>query len=124
MIDSGIEILQEFEDGEILIESEAIKFELRDIKKDKFRTTVAHNHTILGTAILTNDVTNDEYSNMVETVMSYVYDKVIYWGTCDGVARGLPTEVFESGKRPFSVGWGLRFDETKTEVCTNCYFVN
>lgn len=113
------EILQEFEDGEILIESEAIKFELRDIKKDMLRTTVAHNHTILGTAMLTNDA---EHSNMVETVMSFVYDKVIYWGTCEGVARGLPTEVFENGKRPFSVGWGLRFDEPKTEVCTELLF--
>lgn len=116
MIDFEIEKLQEFEDGEILIESEAIKFELHDIKKDKFRTLVAPNQTILGTVLLTNDA---EYSNLVETVKSYVYDKVIYWGTCEGVARGLPTEVFENGKPPFSVGWGLRSVEKITEVCIN-----
>lgn len=119
LIDFGIEILQEFEDGEILIESEVIKFELRDIKKDKLRTSVAHNRTILGTAVLTNDA---EYNNMVETVISYVYDKVIYWGTCEGVARGLPTEVFENGKSPFAVGWGMRSVEKTTEVCMNWYF--
>lgn len=59
---------------------------------------------------------------MVETVISYVYEKVIYWGTCEGVARGLPTEVFENGKPPFQIGWGMRSVASQTEVCFQTIF--
>lgn len=109
--------LQEYEDGEVLVESEPTKYELRDIKKDKWRTSYNRDPRVLGTAVLAN---NGEYSNTVETVISYTYDKVIYWGTIEGVARGLPTEVFENAKLPGvnlgATGWGFKINETKTEV--------
>lgn len=119
--------LQEYEDGEILIESEPIRYELRDIKKDKWRTSITPNITILGEAVLSN---TGEYSNTVETVISYVFNRIIYWGTVEGVARGLPTEVFESGKPSLKLkeGWGLKVSELATEVrsfnCTYSQFEN
>lgn len=79
------------------------------------------NRTVLGTAVLLND---GEYSNMVETVITYEYEKVTYWGTCEGVTRGLQTEVFENGKTAVKFGWGLKDVENRTEVCfiyTNIY---
>lgn len=108
--------LQEYEDGEILVESEPIRYELRDIKKDNLRTSTTPNETILGTAVLEN---TGEYSNTVETVISYKFNKIIYWGTIEGVARGLPTEVYENAKSsPIKLkdGWGLKVSEVVTEV--------
>lgn len=69
----------------------------------------------MGTTTLSN---NDDSSNSVETVMSYQFEKVQYWGTYEGVARGLPTEVFETNKPPVKLerGWGSREAYTRTEV--------
>lgn len=69
----------------------------------------------MGTTTLSN---NDDSSNSVETVMSYQFEKVQYWGTYEGVARGLPTEVFETGKQSVKLerGWGSREAYTRTEV--------
>lgn len=72
---------------------------------------------MLGTAVLAN---SDVRSTAVETVITYTYDKIIYWGTIEGVARGLPTEVYENPKLPPAnlgpTGWGFKINETKTEV--------
>lgn len=110
---------QEYEDGEVLVEHEPIRYELRDIKKDKWRTSYGRDLRVLGSTILANS--NDpERSNTVETVISYTYDKINYWGTIEGVARGLPTEVYENPKLPpvnlGPTGWGFKINETKTEV--------
>lgn len=56
----------------------------------------------------------------VESVITFTYDKIVYWGTIEGVARGLPTEVYENPKLPSvnlgPTGWGFKINETKTEV--------
>lgn len=115
--------LQEFEDGEILVESEPIRYELHDIKKDKWRTSITSNETILGTATLSN---SDEGTNTIETAITYEFDKVIYWGTLEGVARGSPTEVYETKSSPIQLpkGWGLRDIQHLTVVkqLTNFFF--
>lgn len=106
---------QEYEDGEILVESEPIRYELHDIQRAKWRTNIVRNKTVLGSTILSND---GEYSNTVESVISYDYEKQIYWGNADGVARGLKAEVFEKNKLPLLLakGWGLKVTEQLTEV--------
>lgn len=113
-------IFQEYEEGEVLVEHEPIRYELRDIKKDKWRTSYGRDKRVLGTTILANS--RDE-TNTIETVISYTYNKIIYWGTIEGVARGLPTEVYESPKLPpvnlGPTGWGFKINETKTEVQHN-----
>lgn len=101
----------------MLTESEPKRYELRDIKKDKLRTSMHPKEQILGTAILEN---TGDYSNAVETVITYTFTKIIYWGTVEGVARGLPTDVYENAKSPpvslGPTGWGFKINETKTEV--------
>lgn len=106
---------QEYDDGQILIEYEPIRYELRDIKIDKWRTHIVRNLTILGETILSN---SEEYSNSVETAIGYTYDKVLYWGTYEGVARGLPTTVYETNKAPVQLdkGWGLKEVHKREEV--------
>lgn len=61
-------------------------------------------------------VNEGEQSATIETVMSYQYDKVLYWGTVEGVSRGLPTEVFETGKPKVQVNWGLSETLKKVDV--------
>lgn len=72
--------------------------------KSKLRTQINQNRTELGSAILFND---GEHTNLVETVISYNYDRVQYWGTIQGVSRGLPTRVYEHGKPVVEINWGL-----------------
>lgn len=98
-----------------MVEAEPIRYELRDIKIDPIRKHVVVNETILGTTTLSN---NGQYSNLVESVIAYQYDKVQYWGTYEGVARGLPTNVHENGKATVQLerGWGLEEVFKKDDV--------
>lgn len=113
-------VAQEFEDGQILIEYEPIRYELRDIVIDKWRKHIVRNVTVLGETTLSN---SEDYSNSVETAIGYVYDQVLYWGTYEGVARGLPTTIYEKNEAPVNLenGWGLREVHKREEVnfCTN-----
>ncbi|KAG4078503.1 hypothetical protein HA402_009215 [Bradysia odoriphaga] len=106
-------IENEYEDGQILVEAEPIRYELRDIKTDKWRTQVFRNATLLGSVTLAND---EEISNLIETVISYKFDKIQYWGTLEGVSRGLPTKVYETGKAAAEFNWGLKETLVKIEV--------
>lgn len=87
-----------------MAEAEPTRYEIRDIIKSKLRTQINRNRTELGSAILFND---GEHTNLVETVISYTYDRVQYWGTLQGVSRGLPTKVYEQGKPVVEINWGL-----------------
>lgn len=103
----------EYNDGEILVETEPVRYELRQIKMDKFRTQIQRNTTELASTVLANLET---MSNLVETVITYDYDRVEYWGTHDGIARGLETSVYETGKFPSEINWGLKVTEKVIEV--------
>lgn len=106
------------DEGEILCETEPVRYELSDIKIDNLRRQDRTNSTTLGSTVLQN---SDSRTNLVESVISYEFDRVSYWGTYDGVVRGLPTTVYEK-RKPQEISWGLstteRVIETKT-VSTN-----
>lgn len=60
--------------------------------------------------------TGDEYS-LVEMVLSYSFDQIQYWGTHDGVARGLPTKIYEKdAQQPADINWGLKRQEKRFET--------
>lgn len=90
-----------------------MRYELRQIKIDKWRRKVESNVTKLGTAFLQNR--NQEGTNMVETVVSYEFKKEEYWGKIDGVAIALPTDVYE-GPYPTAISWGIKHSQTVVEV--------
>lgn len=49
--------------------------------------------------------------------MTYEFDYVQYWGSHEGVARGLPTKVYEKDvKVPVEVKWGLKYVEKRSET--------
>lgn len=107
---------QEHKDGEILAELIPARYELRDIIKDEWRTMNSTNATILGTTVLSN---TGEYSNTVETVITYSFNRTIYWATVEGLIRGLPTSVYDNANSsPYSLakGWGFKIFEPVTEV--------
>lgn len=88
---------------------------MSEIKTDKWRTQISQKKLVLHEQQLSND---DDATNSVETVMSYQFEKVQYWGTYEGVARGSPTEVFETGKPSYKLegGWGSKIAYNRTEV--------
>lgn len=98
-----------------MIEYEPIRYELREIVIDKWRKHILRNLTILGETTLSN---SEDYSNSVETAIGYTYDQVLYWGTYEGVARGLPTTVYETNEAPVNLekGWGLKEVHKREEV--------
>lgn len=102
------------DDGEILCETEPVRYELRDIKVDKWRRQDKTNNTELGWTVLQN---TEGLTNLVESVITYEFDRMYYWGTYDGVVRGLPTTVYEL-RKPQEISWGLKMNEKVIETKT------
>lgn len=102
------------DDGEILCETEPVRYELRDIKVDKWRRQDKTNNTELGWTVLQN---TEGLTNLVESVITYEFDRMYYWGTYEGVVRGLPTTVYEL-RKPQEISWGLKMNEKVIETKT------
>lgn len=69
-----------------------------------------HNLTVLGHAQLSNDA--DDENEEAEAI-SYNFLKTVYWGTADGVARGLPTTVYEQSADVVELSGGWGFEDTQ-----------
>ncbi|XP_075165667.1 beta-pore-forming protein unzipped [Haematobia irritans] len=105
---------QDYDEGEVLIETEPFRYELKDIEIKTNQMTTAVNVTELASGILANKI--DKYI-LVETVLSYEYDYKQYWGTHEGVARGLPTKVFENAtESPAEIRWALKSVDKRMET--------
>lgn len=66
---------------------------------------------MLGHAQLSNDG-DDDNSEEAEAI-SFNFLKTVYWGTADGVARGLPTKVYENGAEVVELSGGWGFEDTQ-----------
>ncbi|XP_058975304.1 protein unzipped-like [Musca domestica] len=105
---------KDYDEGEVLVETEPFRYELRDIRLDQIRMDTRDNVTELASGILANKI--DKYI-LVETVLSYDYDYVQYWGSHEGVARGLPTKVYEKDSSSSTeIYWGLKYSEKRVET--------
>jgi len=52
----------------------------------------------------------------VETILSYTFNYNQYWGSHEGVARGLPTKIFEKDEAvPAEINWALKHTEKRSE---------
>ncbi|XP_054736831.1 protein unzipped [Anastrepha obliqua] len=112
VIENGTD--REFDEGEVLVETEPFRYELRDIKLDSIRLDMRENITDLASSVLANR--GDMYI-LVESVMTYEFDHVQYWGSHEGVARGLPTKVYEKDAVvPAEIKWGLKYVEKRSET--------
>lgn len=105
---------KEYDEGEVLVETEPFRYELRDIRIDNIRLDMRENVTELASGVLANK--GDKYS-VVETVLTYGFDHVQYWGAHEGVARGLPTKVLEKdSSTPAEINWALKKSERRSET--------
>ena len=49
--------------------------------------------------------------------MSYSFNHIQYWGTHEGLARGLPTKIHEKDvATPTEIKWGLKYSEKRYET--------
>ncbi|XP_058463256.1 protein unzipped [Malaya genurostris] len=110
----GIPQALEHETGEILIEIEPVQYELRNIKLNKIRSVIKKNITNLGSTILSNE---EDITNQAETVITYDYVKITYYGRQPGVGNGVPTKVIDPRtQQPVDMYWGVELTERKFET--------
>lgn len=95
------------------MEIEPIRYELKKIKINKWKKNINRNLTHLGSAILAN---NEPSTQNIETAMVYEFNKKIYYGTVEGMSKGLPTKVHEPSKVVTDINWGIMKSEVITEV--------
>ncbi|XP_055591057.1 protein unzipped-like [Uranotaenia lowii] len=110
----GVPDSVEHERGDILVEIEPVQYELRDIKLNKLRTVIRKNTTILGATVLSND---EDITNQAETVITYDYAKVSYYGRQESVVNGVQTKVIDPRtQQPVDMYWGVELTERKFET--------
>uniref|UniRef100_A0A8D8A5E9 Protein unzipped n=1 Tax=Culex pipiens TaxID=7175 RepID=A0A8D8A5E9_CULPI len=104
----------EHEHGEILVEIEPVQYELRNIKLNKVKTLIKKNITNLGSTVLSNE---EDGTNQAETVITYDYVKVTYFGRQQGVGNGVPTKVIDPRtQQTVDMYWGVELTERKFET--------
>lgn len=104
----------EHEKGDILVEIEPVQYELRNIRLNKLRTDIRKNTTILGSTILSN---TEDMTNQAETVITYDYTKLTYYGKHPGVGNGVPTKVIDPRtQQAVDIFWGVDLTERKFET--------
>lgn len=87
---------------------------MSNIKHDKYRQSIARNLTILGTVQLSNP---SDTEATIADVITYKYPKSVYYGTAEGVARGLPTKVIDNVTVvEIPDGWGMEYTVDITQV--------
>lgn len=113
--EAGTEV--EFEDGEILVETEPIRYELSSIKFDKFRERISREPRVLGQSVLKNeDQSTEEEVSTVETVISYNYTYSLNWGNGHGMLIGMNFSVNLENGSVVSGRWGLSDTFVKVDI--------
>lgn len=103
-----------FEDGEILVETEPISYELKSIRYDRSSPSrIPRKEIILGEAILKNEVSGYQ---RVESVISYSYNYSLYWGKGHGLLTGLPFVVSFPNNTKIEGKWSMPYEEEKVEL--------
>lgn len=93
-----------FDNGEILTATEAIRYELHDIKFLTQKLRQKHNRTLLGQAILKNE--GDEEMDAT-SVIGYDYDVIRNFGTHEGIGRSVNTTAFLNNDQ-VDFFWGIQ----------------
>ncbi|KAG5681126.1 hypothetical protein PVAND_010586 [Polypedilum vanderplanki] len=94
-----------FEDGEILVAIEAVRYELHDMKFKRLKLQEKKERKLLGQTILKNE--GDEEID-VKAVIGYEYEIERNLGTHEGIARSINTTVFVTNRDTFNFLWGIK----------------
>ncbi|XP_045471636.1 protein unzipped [Harmonia axyridis] len=102
-----------FEDGEVLVEQEPIRYEFKHTKFDRIKSKHKHHPRILGTTVLKNEV---EGVQRVDTVLSYNYTHFMDWGKDHGLIIALPFSVNMPNGTEYTGKWGIPKSINRTET--------
>lgn len=103
-----------FEDGEILVETEPISYEIKSIRADRSTPSrYPKKDKILGETILKNE---EEGLQRVDSVITYEYTYSLIWGRGHGLLTGLPFKVFFPNNTHIDGRWAMPKTENKVEV--------
>ncbi|XP_056648619.1 protein unzipped [Diorhabda sublineata] len=102
-----------YEDGELLIETEPISYELKNIKFARINKHHPKKQQVLGHAILKNE---ENTFQRVESVINYSYDYNLFWGKGHGLLTGLPLKVNLPSGNQINGSWALHYVAPQVEL--------
>lgn len=103
-----------FSDGEVLVETEPIRYELANIKYNEVRRKVQRRPTVLATTILRNE---EQRTVTLDSALAYDSEYSSSWGQVRSVLKGLPTTVRNlNGSLLTEIKWGLADNEDRKDV--------
>lgn len=98
--------VQEFSDGEVLVETEPVRYELTGLKFDLWRKRQVRKPRVLATNVLSN--AGATFPVNVDSALAYDSQYSLYWGQGKAILKGLPTTVrFANGTLIDEVKWGI-----------------
>ncbi|KAJ8935068.1 hypothetical protein NQ318_009265, partial [Aromia moschata] len=105
----------QFEDGEILVETEPIEYEFKYVRFDRLRSRHPKKQVVLGQTTLKNEV---DGLQLVESVIGYEFNYSLYWGKGHGLLTGLPFTVYLTNGTKIDGRWGLPYEKKVDSVRT------
>ncbi|CAH1395809.1 unnamed protein product [Nezara viridula] len=109
---------QDFTEGEILMETEPIRYELTNIKFTTInnnKKTVKKQTVDLGKHTLEN---TQNISGKVDMVIGFDANSSVYWGQGKAMLKGLTTVIRNSTSNHLEeIKWGISEDENRQNVC-------
>jgi hypothetical protein len=106
---------EEFSDGEVLVETEPVRYELMSLKFDPWRTKVVRKPRVLATSVLSN--AGASFPIRVDSALAYDSEYSLYWGQGKAILKGLPTTVRSAnGTLIGDVKWGIPENEERKDV--------
>jgi hypothetical protein len=106
---------EEFSDGEVLVETEPVSYDLMSLKFDLGRRRVVRKPRVLATSVLSN--AGATFPVRVDSALAYDSEYSLYWGQGKAILKGLPTTVrFANGTLIGDVKWGIPENEERKDV--------
>lgn len=102
-----------FEEGEILVETEPVAYEFKQLKFRRTGRRFPKRKLTLAQTILKND---ENGLQKVDSVMTYNYSYFLGWGKGHGMQTGLPFTVFLPNGSKVEGMWALPKSEDKVET--------
>lgn len=109
VVEDGAE--KEYEDGEILVETEPVRYEMEKVNMNKWRAKYQRENVVLGSTILRNEDIPEENGDKndfsrVDTVIAYFHNSTTSWGHGHAMLAGFPVVVtWENGTEMDNFIW-------------------
>jgi hypothetical protein len=102
-------------DGEVLMETEPVRYELMGLQFEEWRKKVSRKPRVLATKVLSNIAFISPVH--VDSALAYDSEYSLYWGQGKAILKGLPTSVrFANGTLIGDFKWGIPEMEQRKNV--------